>query len=133
MPGSVERHNEVRAFVEAVSKEWMERAGDFRRYGSGQLADATQVLAAELLAKAIEYCQEPLSLGRAASESGYSRAHLSRLIRSGRLPNAGRKGRPEIRRQDLPAKPGLATPIPRVQLHEASRQQVARFLIRKRG
>jgi hypothetical protein len=41
----------------------------------------------------------------AARESGYSAEHLGRLIRTGRIPNAGRRSAPRVRRGDLPAKP----------------------------
>lgn len=43
-----------------------------------------------------------LSLDDAAAESGYSAAHLSRRIREGTIPNAGRRNKPLIRRGDLP-------------------------------
>lgn len=46
-----------------------------------------------------------LFLSEAASRSGYSVEHLGRLIRQGRLPNAGRWGAPRIRAADLPRKP----------------------------
>jgi len=49
---------------------------------------------------------EALSLPQAASESGYSADHLAREVRVGRIPNAGRRGAPRIRRGDLPRKPG---------------------------
>ena len=49
---------------------------------------------------------QPLGLSDASRESGYSTAHLSRLLRSGTLPNAGRKGKPLIRIGDLPKRPG---------------------------
>lgn len=45
-----------------------------------------------------------LTLGEASAESGYSVDHLQRLVSSGDLPNAGEKGRPRIRRADLPKK-----------------------------
>ncbi len=46
-----------------------------------------------------------LSLSEAARESGYSADHLARLVREGRIPNAGRRGKPMIRRTDLPIRP----------------------------
>ncbi len=46
-----------------------------------------------------------LSLPEAAGRSGYSVEHLGRLVREGRIPNAGRKGSPRIRAGDLPRKP----------------------------
>jgi hypothetical protein len=48
---------------------------------------------------------EALSLREGAAESGYSEAHLGRLIAEGKIENVGKKGAPLIRRQDLPRKP----------------------------
>ncbi|MEP6496121.1 MAG: hypothetical protein ABJF01_25830 [bacterium] len=48
---------------------------------------------------------QQLTLSEAALRSGYSTDHLARLIRDGRLPNAGRRGSPRIRVADLPIRP----------------------------
>ena len=50
--------------------------------------------------------EEVLTLSKAAEYSGYSREHLARLVRVGRLHNAGRPDAPKIRACDLPRKPG---------------------------
>ncbi len=44
-----------------------------------------------------------LTLAEAAAETGMSSSHLGRLVRDAHVPNAGRKNRPRIRREDLPA------------------------------
>jgi hypothetical protein len=49
--------------------------------------------------------EESLTLVEASRESGYSSDHLGRLIREGKLGNAGRTHAPRIRRADLPIKP----------------------------
>lgn len=54
--------------------------------------------------------RELLSLREAATLSRYSVDHLARLIREGSIPNAGRKGAPRIRRQDLPRRPRADLP-----------------------
>ena len=46
----------------------------------------------------------PLTLEQAAQRSGYSRDHIGRLLRSGRLENVGSRGRPRVRASDLPVK-----------------------------
>jgi len=51
-----------------------------------------------------DYQAQPLTLGNAARESGYSADYLGRLVREGRIPNAGRPNAPKIRRSDLPRK-----------------------------
>jgi hypothetical protein len=47
---------------------------------------------------------EALTLSEAAHESGYSRDHLGRQVRAGRIPNAGRRNAPRIERRYLPRK-----------------------------
>ena len=51
---------------------------------------------------------EALTLTQAADESGYSGAHIARMLEAGRLPNAGEKYAPRICRKDLPKKPPKA-------------------------
>ena len=53
---------------------------------------------------------ETMSLTEAAERTGYSAEHIGRLVRRGRLPNAGRKNAPRVRLGDLTleVKPKLA-------------------------
>ena len=53
---------------------------------------------------------ETMSLTEAAERTGYSADHIGRLVRRGRLPNAGRKNAPRVRLGDLTleVKPKLA-------------------------
>lgn len=54
-----------------------------------------------------------LTLQQAAQESGYSVDHLSRLVRTGKLPDRrppGSHGRIVLRRSDLPHKPNARHP-----------------------
>lgn len=46
--------------------------------------------------------ENSVSLAEAAKRSGYSSEHLGRLVRGGKIYNAGRKGRPRIRVRDIP-------------------------------
>jgi hypothetical protein len=48
--------------------------------------------------------EETLTLVEAAAACGYSQDHIGNLIRRGKLPNAGWKNAPRIRRSDLPSK-----------------------------
>lgn len=50
-----------------------------------------------------------LTLTAASALSGYSVDHLGRMIRSGQIKNAGRKGSPRIRAADLPRRPPSKT------------------------
>jgi len=64
--------------------------------------------AAEALDGALEAEQDArLTLREAARESGFSADHLGRLVREGRIPNAGRAHAPRIRRADLPRRSPL--------------------------
>ncbi len=51
-----------------------------------------------------------LTLTEAARQSGYSRDHLGREVRAGRIPNAGRPNAPRIDRRNLPRKPRALPP-----------------------
>src|SRR5260370_5738208 len=71
-----------------------------------------------------------LSLTDAAERSGYSREHLGRLVRAGRIPNAGRPHAPESPIRDLPPKPGylLRDPWPD-DIASASTRQIVRSIV----
>ena len=47
---------------------------------------------------------EALTLAEAALESSYSAEHLRKMVAAETIPNAGGKGRPRIRRGDVPLK-----------------------------
>lgn len=90
---------------EFVTK-WTAEAEAMQR--RGVLVNGAAVLAEVLTDfKAVQAsaAEARLRLSEAASRSGYSVEHLGRLIRQGRLPNAGRWGAPRIRAADLPRKP----------------------------
>lgn len=54
--------------------------------------------------------ETPLSLTEAAKRTGHTPDHIGRLVRLGKLPNAGRKNAPRVRYTDLVGilKPKLA-------------------------
>lgn len=90
--------------AQQLATRWRGEAEILRRRGAAIQADLLEGCAEELLAAASEWDARVLSLDEAAAESGYSLEHLGRLLRQGRLPNAGRKHAPRIRRQDLPSR-----------------------------
>ena len=80
-------------------------ASERRQFGADPGANVLD-WAAQQLEQYVEQCaEEPLKLGQAAAESGYTPGHLGRLVLEGSIPNAGMKGSPRIRRRDLPRKP----------------------------
>ena len=92
--------------VPELAARWREDAAILRRRGANSHAEVLDSCASELEAAFGNRGSEELTLSQAARESGYSPEHLSRLVRRGLIPNAGRKGAPRVRRHDLPAKPG---------------------------
>jgi hypothetical protein len=90
-------------FVEKLRQEAaeIERRGPVLMDGATVLRSIADELELFECAKSLE----SLSLRDAAAESGYSESHLSRLLAEGKLANAGKKGAPRIRRQDLGKKP----------------------------
>lgn len=76
-----------------------------------------------------------VTLQQASSLGGFSVDHLQRLVSKGTIPNVGVKGRPRIRREDVPTKPGhhgasLRSPLAGDQL-SARRRIVADAQTRK--
>lgn len=80
-----------------------------QRWGAGTLAAAVETAAVRVEEAVVAWQNEELTVAEAAAESGYSTAHLRRLLAESRLENAGSTGRPRIRRSDLPRKPNRKT------------------------
>ena len=69
---------------------WRERAQMLRDFGGDRVAVKIWELAATELDQALRnWSHESLNLTDAARLSGYTAAHLSALIREGKIPNAG--------------------------------------------
>lgn len=86
--------------------EWMRRqADDLQRFGASGEARAVEACIAHVEEEWIAWSAENLTVAEAAAESGYSEAHLRRLLAECRIENSGAEGRPRIRRADLPRKP----------------------------
>ncbi len=120
--------------MEGLPVTWRKQAQALRRYGGETPAIVLDRCAAELEATLQELDETTLSLVEAARESGYSADHLGRLVRDGKIPNAGRSGAPRIARRHLPRKaqapatPRLAEkPRPR----ELSNAQIVQSIIER--
>ena len=122
-----------RSSVETLPDTWRRQAKTLRRYGGETPAVALESCAAELEATLRERDETTLSLTDAARESGYSTDHLGRLVRDGRIPNAGRPGAPRIARRHLPRKTGAANPrlAKKAPLHEISNAQIVQSIIER--
>ena len=92
------------------SSRWRSRAKDFRDHAQEPLARAYEICATELEEWLREQDERPVDLQEAATLSGYSGDHLGRLVREGKIPNAGRQGAPRIALRDVPIKPRASVP-----------------------
>lgn len=95
----------VEQFVEWFLVKLRHDEALFRRRGLAEPAALVGSIADELEGEATRRLDEPLTLREAAETSGYSYGSLEHMVRQGVLPNAGEKGRPRVRRRDLPRKP----------------------------
>lgn len=91
----------------ALAARWREDAQVFRRYGATGRARMLERMAAELERSTSGDAAARVDLRTAANLSGFSRSHLRRLIRTGRLPaTSDGAGNPIVSVSDLPRKPG---------------------------
>lgn len=89
-----------------LSASWRTLAASLRPYA--EAAAVAYERAADGLDAALDAEHDArLTLREGARESGYSADHLGRLVRQGRIPNAGRPRAPRIRRADLPHRAAL--------------------------
>ncbi len=122
-----------RASVETLPATWRRQAKALRRYGGETPAVVLDRCAADLEDTLRERDETTLSLTQAARESGYSADHLGRLVREGKIPNAGRPGAPRIARRHLPRKTGAGKPClaAKPSLREVSTGQIVQSVIEK--
>ena len=122
------------ASVEGLPADWRKQAKALRRYGGDTPATAIERCADDLEATLVERDETTFSLVEAARESGYTADHLGRLVRDGKIPNAGRPGAPRIAIKDLPRKASmpdatrLAEKSPR---RDVSNAQIVQSIIEK--
>jgi len=92
--------------VAALLSHWRSRASDLDRYAPAAAQAFRE--AADELAEALNGAEETVSLKEAEMLGGYPVDSLQRMVACGRIQNVGRKGKPRIRRADVPVKPGHA-------------------------
>jgi hypothetical protein len=129
---SKEKHMQVHIMSLVSSTQFLEqldrRAVDFEAAGGEAVGRTARILIGEVRQYLAERDAELLTLTQAETESGYTYDHLRKLVAEGAIPNYGRKGKPMVRRGDLPMKPK-----PRgVEAYNAA-ADIAEFLGRKRG
>ena len=99
--------------------EWRSAAKLFREHEQAATAVAYEKCADQLEAVLELETEATLSLQEASAESGYSADHLGRMIREGKIPNAGKPGAPRIAKKDLPRNPDIAPRSSRTHLDPA--------------
>ena len=110
--------------------EWRSAAKLFREH-----EQATTAIAYEKCADALEEAlnresEATLSLREAEARSGYSAHHLGRMVREGKIPNAGRPRAPRIAQKDLPRKLDIA---PSSSSGHLDRTQIVRSVVTLKG
>jgi hypothetical protein len=109
---------------------WRSTADTLELFGGSVQAEAVRQCA-KMLEESLQTAEdELLTLGQAERLSGYSAHHLGRMLREGRIPNAGRRHAPRIRTRDLPRRPRRLTasrPVPH--LLGATPGQIARAVV----
>ena len=120
------------ATVEDLPADWRNQAKALRRYGGEIPAVALERCADDLDATIRERDETTLTLTEAGRESGYTREHLGRLVRDGKIPNAGRPNAPRIARRHLPRKAPAEAPLAEApRPRERSNAQIVQSIIRK--
>jgi hypothetical protein len=112
-----------------VLADLLKDASTLRAYGAEANAVALERAVAVMQRAMDTEAEALLTIEGAALESGYSTDHLAREVRAGRIPNAGRKGSPRIRRGDLPRKPGALTLAPGSATIASARRRIARAIV----
>lgn len=98
--------------IAEVRARWAAKRLELARLGALVQADALLRDVCDDLA-ALEHAEaeDVLTLQQASDLGGYSVDHLQRCVAKGSIPNAGRRGSPRIRRQDVPRRPGYVAPV----------------------
>ena len=120
------------ASVERLPADWRKQAKALRRFGGETPAVAIERCADDLEATLVERDDTTYSLVEAARESGYTATHLGRLVRDGKIPNAGRPNAPRIARRHLPRKAPAQAPLAeKPHPRERSNTQIVQSIIRR--
>lgn len=88
---------------------WSERRSVYERLAAVvQAAKLIEEFVTDVQGLTLDEKPRVLTLRVAAAECGYSVEHLARLVRGGRIRNAGRRHAPRIYAVDLPVKRSFA-------------------------
>lgn len=128
---AVDEGNERSMTMDQLKARWKARRAEWAAVG----AQVDGALVCETILSELEFVEVEddilLNLSQAAQYGGYSREYLGRLVKAGKVPNAGKSGRPLIRRKDAPTKPGYLPSAPQ-QLYPttlSSKERIVRSVI----
>jgi molybdopterin converting factor small subunit len=96
-------YEDHRQFIAALRQQ----AGDMELVGGPNVGAALNALIERMERYLARQDNQVVTLSEAKRSSGYSYDHLRKLVASGAVPNAGGKGRPKLRRRDIPRKPHI--------------------------
>lgn len=114
----------------ALAARWREHAQVLRLYGAAGRARMLELMAAELERCMSGRADAVVDLTTAAALSGFTRGHLRRMYREGRLiPAVIEEGEPRFRVSELPRKPAPASGADDDRSFPATRVQIAREVV----
>jgi hypothetical protein len=93
------------AFLHDLLQRWEAELRVLRACGATEAAATRETDIRDLRAWWTEFQLKELTLEEAAEYSGLCSDTVRHRVSSGKIPNAGEKGRPRVRRCDLPMKP----------------------------
>ena len=114
--------------VHCLASSWRDRATMFRDHAEDSVAIAYERCAEELEDALHDQEATLYTLQEAAAISGYTAGHLGRLVREGKISNAGRCSAPRIAHRNLPVKSDVASRHPRQHLDPT---QIVRLAIKQ--
>lgn len=91
---------------DVLTRLWREQAAILRSRAAEVQATILEQCADELEAAQRAHAQSRVGLDEAVEITGFTRGHIRRLAKKGKLRNVGTEEMPEFLRGDLPRKPG---------------------------
>ncbi|MGH7564878.1 MAG: hypothetical protein ACREK5_10730 [Gemmatimonadota bacterium] len=116
-------------FLGDLLERWEAELRVLQACGASEAAATRETDIRELREWYLEFQLEELTLEQGAEWSGLSYDGLRKKVERGEIPNAGEKGRPRVRRSDLPMKPQGIPEGP----DDASGSIAGRILAARRG
>lgn len=95
----------IRDLLSDLLRRWEEDLVTLRKYGANEAVSTKEADLQDLSEWFREFQLEKLTLEEASDWSGLAYDTIRKRVARGEIPNVSRKGRPRVRRCDLPTKP----------------------------